>query len=979
VDKLPPDENRLVSHYPAPISQAFQHMHEARHATERHKRMLELAETIVSYVASIAWSEYAELGPRSPELDAWVGGIHKASFGHWVQLLQRSAEQAQRSIINFPIDQKFDSREFEHQSAFISTWEAVRKGLCKYRVPTNTLPDFVRDQVRTRPAPKVTVLDFMRAVNNCRNHAHHPADKGYTLDEHTAGILNPPLEKGLLEMLFLNPFHTALVEHAWAVPESNARVQLDGEDHLLQARYQRRSDGWKQVLLRSKRRLQPVGYLVRAADGEPYISFSYAPGRWPLLPAGPAPAGGPAPAPAGAAPRQDVGLERYAARYRDYLLDDGVVTRKEETMLEDLAELAGLSGTAVQAVRDRVDADPEVIRELARLRGAAPGDAARPPEPSPEAPQADADTHAAGAEGAAVLARLVERLGSSGRWHPASFMEHLAEQAGGEAEPWILELLSLCAELGELEAVSITWGRGKQTGSFTLKAGGISLLSAYTSGSVTLNLGSWGVMDPWLRKRLMARFDALAGTDLAVRYDDTAHTFPDVSTLGRLMGPARLRAWLTESIPLAVEAAAVPYRLARAAMHLRLEGAALKDELLQWSRSALTEDWQETVAGIRWPHTADQPHLRGQKTPGLADGRLGVDLLSTWKPGLFVGVMVDPSDHRTRESEPSLGADFVVIVDVHRGSEREGVDGDQFIASPEFLQLTERLQQGAEGWSFHHHAADAEGGKPNLWHPIHLRVPLVRLLRDAPSSTARSELLSRAAHDGVRVVLAGGELARLVARLQGVPVDPSLIARAAEVVSDDAAMGAGFGLGAAFGAMVAGPPGAIVGSALGAMLGRVGGTAVRTRAETDDVPVHHVAVLRRFCTLMQGADEELSLADLDLHVKGSLPSRKLSNAIRSYMPEVEPGDVIILYDDTLLGGARLGFALTETALYWRSDGEQPQALERSEIRSVISRTDDPVPGVFLNDQRIPTPPDEATASRLAAFLEEWRATAPDQG
>jgi hypothetical protein len=67
---------------------------------------------------------------------------------------------------------------------------------------------------------------------------------------------------------------------------------------------------------------------------------------------------------------------------------------------------------------------------------------------------------------------------------------------------------------------------------------------------------------------------------------------------------------------------------------------------------------------------------------------------------------------------------------------------------------------------------------------------------------------------------------------------------------------------------------------------------------------------------------------------GTIPSKKLKNAISTYATQVSPEDVLLLYDNTVFGSAKDGLSLTADAVYWRNDSGEPDRLPYAEIRKV---------------------------------------------
>lgn len=67
---------------------------------------------------------------------------------------------------------------------------------------------------------------------------------------------------------------------------------------------------------------------------------------------------------------------------------------------------------------------------------------------------------------------------------------------------------------------------------------------------------------------------------------------------------------------------------------------------------------------------------------------------------------------------------------------------------------------------------------------------------------------------------------------------------------------------------------------------------------------------------------------------GTIPPRKLNNAITTYATQVSPEDVLLLYDNTVFGSAKDGLLLTQEGVYWRNDSGEADRLRFDEIRKV---------------------------------------------
>lgn len=217
-----------------------------------------------------------------------------------------------------------------------------------------------------------------------------------------------------------------------------------------------------------------------------------------------------------------------------------------------------------------------------------------------------------------------------------------------------------------------------------------------------------------------------------------------------------------EAVAEAINPTAKPDRLelARAVLapiaeHLHLTIDALWQELDAIHREALATDWSATLGELANPD-ASGVHLRGKAAEGFAEGRFGVDLLNEWKPGLFVGAYLLRYDHRQPLLAPEDGGDFALILDVLQNA--TAFDGDAFVQHALFYRLRERLARDSGAWNFADHLAQA---KPNRWHPLYLRRPLMDVLGDASTPQARRDAWFAAARDAVQVLLQGGELVEL--------------------------------------------------------------------------------------------------------------------------------------------------------------------------------------------------------------------------
>lgn len=65
-----------------------------------------------------------------------------------------------------------------------------------------------------------------------------------------------------------------------------------------------------------------------------------------------------------------------------------------------------------------------------------------------------------------------------------------------------------------------------------------------------------------------------------------------------------------------------------------------------------------------------------------------------------------------------------------------------------------------------------------------------------------------------------------------------------------------------------------------------------------------------------------------------IPQKKLANALQKYAPSVDPDRVIVLHDDTLFGGGKEGFLITDSAFYAHNLGNDGIVIRFNAIEEV---------------------------------------------
>lgn len=141
-------------------------------------------------------------------------------------------------------------------------------------------------------------------------------------------------------------------------------------------------------------------------------------------------------------------------------------------------------------------------------------------------------------------------------------------------------------------------------------------------------------------------------------------------------------------------------------------------------------------------------------------GRLGISLFglsnSDWYPGVFVGFMLDGSDHRAKPLDNSKGPDFTVIISF--GSQLH----DSYRNFPEYKALIKRLSNAfSKDLNFYHHLEDDGVDSKNLWHPIHIRCSMLDVFRGTKTSEEQDAAFASKATEALEVLFKEDEILRM--------------------------------------------------------------------------------------------------------------------------------------------------------------------------------------------------------------------------
>lgn len=156
---------------------------------------------------------------------------------------------------------------------------------------------------------------------------------------------------------------------------------------------------------------------------------------------------------------------------------------------------------------------------------------------------------------------------------------------------------------------------------------------------------------------------------------------------------------------------------------------------------------------IAWENLIPEEHYQ-LKIPGKKGkngeewGRIGRQLLKGgWDPGIFVGFMLNGSDHKVKPLvSNSPDCSIIIDIDYKRSYDKSYVDYESYQKMVKDLEEAFRDSM----WDFHNHQEEHEN--PNLWHPIHIRIPMVELFRGTRSSAEQDECYRKAVSEALILI-----------------------------------------------------------------------------------------------------------------------------------------------------------------------------------------------------------------------------------
>lgn len=119
-----------------------------------------------------------------------------------------------------------------------------------------------------------------------------------------------------------------------------------------------------------------------------------------------------------------------------------------------------------------------------------------------------------------------------------------------------------------------------------------------------------------------------------------------------------------------------------------------------------------------------------------------------WKPGLFVGFVLNGKDHLI-DCRMKDGLKMILNISISQKYH------DHYFKWPEYIGLIEELEQKTENignkWTFYNHRAEA---KPfNQWHPLYLEYPMIELFQGTEIAAEQEVRFKEMAEDALNMLM----------------------------------------------------------------------------------------------------------------------------------------------------------------------------------------------------------------------------------
>ena len=126
-------------------------------------------------------------------------------------------------------------------------------------------------------------------------------------------------------------------------------------------------------------------------------------------------------------------------------------------------------------------------------------------------------------------------------------------------------------------------------------------------------------------------------------------------------------------------------------------------------------------------------------------GRIGIEFFDPWRPGIFIGIMAEWEAHATKPILGKNSPDFTIILSFDEDLHYKYQANTDYIGLVEHLKI--EINSLNTGWELYNHLKDDSVEEKNIWHPIHIRKPMLDVFRGTTNTDEQEKAYMNCANE----------------------------------------------------------------------------------------------------------------------------------------------------------------------------------------------------------------------------------------
>lgn len=141
--------------------------------------------------------------------------------------------------------------------------------------------------------------------------------------------------------------------------------------------------------------------------------------------------------------------------------------------------------------------------------------------------------------------------------------------------------------------------------------------------------------------------------------------------------------------------------------------------------------------------------------------------------------------------------------------------------------------------------------------------------------------------------------------------------------------------------------------------------------DSVDLPDPANAAFKKLEVIIDAMGEAAARAKF--YIKPNIPEKKLHGAIASYAQELDPKDIIMLFDSTVFGGGGEGVIFTNSKLFGKDLGSPGKSIKLSQITSINYKHSLLKPQLMVNEQHFAqiNNADKDAMIEFTGYVQQW--------